>query len=290
MPKASRGGQRSTSRSNAWGPNGRVAQSYSGNFTPQQRAAIQQGIMTPQQAAAQNNAAPTPAPNPVPNIPTPSPAQVAQGNIMPAGGVSFKSFEALSDDKKADVIKDALKSGTPMFLDDSGMQKFAYFTGMNDKPTIVTEAQLNSMPGTDLWRSVRSAYKGAADVGYSSSDIYNQIAKGDYTNYSDTGGSVYGKAIYFDTTKGSYGSGKGYTVMHAKFAKGAKIIDASKLSSMYQTALSKGDKLALACQKADSASRVNLYGLAKGYDAKVDRYGYRMVFNRRCLVLSDTTF
>ena len=275
MPKTSRGGQRSSTNYTNVAPG--VVHSIP----------FAQGPGGGQQP----NAAPQPTQQIPPNTaPTPSPAQVAQGNIMPAGGVAFKTFESMTDDQKAKVINDALKSGTPMFLDDSGLQKFAYFTGMSDKPQVVSESSLNSTPGKDLWRSVAPGYKGNADVGYSSKDIYNQIAKGDFTNYSDKGGSAHGKAIYFDIHKGSYGSGGRYTVMHAKLAPGAKTISESKLSNMYYTALNNGDKLAKACSRADSASRENLYALAKGYDAKVSTFGYHMVFNRRCLLISDKTF
>ena len=278
MPKVSRGGQRVVSQS----PKGTWGQTSSGQYVYTPANGGPQTVMNVAQQTTQQV-----PPN---TIPTPSPQQVAAGNIMPAGGVAFKTFETMTDSQKAKVISDALKSGVPMFLDNSGLQKFAYFTGMSDKPQLVTEAALNAMPGRDLWRSVAPGYKGGADVGYSSKDIYNQVVKGDYTNYSDSGGSAYGKAIYFDVHKGSYGSGGKYTVMHAKLAKGAKTISDGKLSTMYNNALLSGDPLAIACSKADPSSRENLYALAKGYDAKISRGGYHMIFNRRCLVVSDKTF
>ena len=284
MPKPSRGGQRAA-KVVSQSPRGTWAQTPSGQYVFTPANGGPQTVMNTAQQTTQNV-----PPNSVP-VATPSPAQVAQGNIMPAGGVAFKTFETMTDDQKANVIKDALKSGTPMFLDDSGLQKFAYFTGMSDKPTVVTEAVLNSTPGKDLWRSVAPGYKGNADVGYSSKDIYNQICKGDYTNYSDSGGSAHGKAIYFDVHKGSYGIGGKHTVMHAKLAPTANIISESKLSTMYSNALARGDKLAKACSKADHASRENLYALALGYDGKTAGYGgYHMIFNRRCLLISDKTF
>lgn len=278
MPKASRGGQRASRQS----PSG----AQPANYVPLSGSRLASIRNIRQQKAQQ--AAQQPAPSPTP---TPSPAQVARGNIMPAGGTPFKTFETMTDDQKAKVISDALNGGVPMFLDNSGMQKFAYFTGMNDKPQVVSETQLNAMPGRDLWRSVHNAYSGSKDIGYSSNDIYNQLVKGDYTNYSDTGGSAHGNAIYFDISKGSYGSGRGYTVIHAKLAPGAKMIKEDKLISMYQSALAKGDKLAKACSRANGDSRENLYALAKGYDVRLDRHGmYHMVLNRRALIVSDKTF
>lgn len=224
----------------------------------------------------------------------PTPQQVSSGNVLPAGGVPFSDFEKMTDDQKADVITKAMGVGVPMFLDDSGLQKFAYFTGMSDKPTVVADSKLDSMVGQTIYRGVRDAYIGRADIGYSSNDIYKQIATGDFTMYSDSGGSVHGKAIYFAD---DYGTARAYAtsssnaknpiVMRAKLA--GKIINESTLHNQYRSALRNGDKLALACSNAGSSSAANLYALAKGYDAIRDGSGYNMVLNRRCLTISDKT-
>ena len=217
--------------------------------------------------------------------------QIAAGNVLPQGGVPFSQFEGMTDDQKADVISNALGQALPFFLDDSDLQKLAYFTGLNDKPTLMNEQQIKALPGQDLWRSVHSSYDRNTDIGYTSQDIYNQIATGDFTRYSDSGGSAYGKAIYFDTQKGSYGSGKGFTVMHAKFLPTAKVIDYATLQSQWAREASSGSKLARAIKQADHASRPMLYAMAKGYDAVQNgSYGYRMVLNRRAIALSTKTF
>lgn len=243
-------------------------------------------------APASNTAssAPTPQITPTPVTP-PTPAQVASGNVLPQGGIAFSQFESMTDDQKADVILKALGVSTPFFLDDSDLQKFAYFTGMSDKPQLVDENTLNSMSGQDLWRSVRSTYNKQTDMGYTSKDIYNQIATADYTMYSDSGGSVHGRAIYFDVSKGSYGSGKNYTVMHAKIAPTAKMTTESQLMKDYANESSRGTKLAKTLQLIhDSHSELSLYALAKGYDGYKSGNGYHMILNRRALVLSKQTF
>lgn len=236
----------------------------------------------PQQQTQQAQSTPT-------QIPTPQ--QVSQGNIMPKGGVPFKQFEQMTDDQKANVVSQALQQGVPAFLDQSDMQRFAYFTGMSDKPQIVTESQLNNMRGYSLWRSVHDSYNRSTDIGYTKEDIADQLMRGDYTNYSDSGGSAYGKALYFDVQKGSYGSGSGYAIMHAKLNPNARIISDSRADTMYSQAVRNGDKLALACSKADGNSARNLYCLAKGYDVIQEGYGrnggYHMVLNRRALIMSS---
>ena len=222
----------------------------------------------------------------------PTPQQVAQGNILPNGGVAFSEFQNMTDDEKADVINDALRTGVPLFLDDSGMQRFAYFTGMSDKPNVVSDKALDSMNGTELFRTVHNAYNRQTDIGYSAKDICDQVSKGDFTMYSDSGGSAYGKAIYFaDNLGGSlaYRSGSGTNLtMRAKITSG-KGVDYNTNSNNYTKALSNGDKLAKACSKAGRGDAENLYALAKGYTHVTDRYsGYNMVLNRSCLSVSDT--
>lgn len=230
-------------------------------------------------------------PQVVQQVTPPTLQQIAQGNVLPQGGVPFSQFQSMTDDQKADVITNAMGQALPFFLDDSSLQRLAYFTGLNDKPTLVSEQQLNQMPGQDLWRSVHNSYDPTTDIGYTSKDIYNQIATGDFTRYSDSGGSAYGKAIYFDTVKGSYGQGNGHTVMHAKFLSTAKTIDYSALQSAWAREAASGSKLARAINQADRASRPMIYAMAKGYDAVYNgARGYRMILNRKAIALSTKTF
>ena len=219
----------------------------------------------------------------------PTPQQVSQGDVLPQGGVPFKKFESMTDDEKADVIDKALRTGVPMFLDDSGMQRFAYFTGMSDKPKVVSDSQLDGMRGHELFRTVSDAYNRQKDIGYTANDIIKQISQGDFTMYSDSGGSAYGKAIYFASSVGSSSgyAGRNASMMRAKIT-GGNSISATAASNMYRSALARGDKLATACSKADPSSRANLYALSKGYDV-ITTSDYHMVLNRRCLTVSSKT-
>ena len=138
------------------------------------------------------------------SVQQPTIQDVLKGNITPKGGVAYSDFKKMSDDEKADVIVMAQMVKPPIFLDDSGMQRFAYFTGMNDKPQIVSDSQLDKMSGTSLYRTVNNSYNSITDIGYTAKDIHKQIAKGDYTMYSDSGGSAHGKAIYFADSVGFF--------------------------------------------------------------------------------------
>ena len=241
-------------------------------------------VVQPQQAA--------PAPPPAPQIVNPpTTADVKKGNVLPSGGVPFSQFEKMTDDQKADIVSTALDTGVPMFLEDSGMQRLAYFTGMSEKPTVVSDAALDKIKGEEMFRTINDAYNASIDIGYSSRDIAKQISHGDFTMYSDSGGSAHGKAIYFANNyrdSSYYGnSSKNPVTMRAKIT--GKTVTESRLRSMYSRALQRGDKLALACQKAGNAGDArNMYGLAKGYDVVTAANGYRMVLNRRGITVSDT--
>ena len=240
-----------------------------------------------------NAAAPQSLPQTTNTVTPPTPQQVATGNVLPGGGVPFDQFQQMTDDQKADVVDKALRTGVPVFLDDSGMQRFAYFTGMSDKPTVVSDTQLNAMSGTELFRTVNNSYDKRTDIGYTSSDIIKQISTGDFTMYSDSGGSAHGRGIYFATSfydSAMYGRpGQNPKVMRAKIT-GGKSVSESKITNDYMNALRRGDKLATACSKADSASRVNLYALAKGYSViDASWSSYKVVLNRGALTVSSRT-
>ena len=245
-------------------------------------------------AAASTYQTPTPGfTTPQPATAPPSLDDVANGNVTPTGGVPFAQFEKMTDDEKAQVITAALQTDLPFFLDDSGMQKLAYYTGMSDKPKVVTESQLAKIKGKDLWRSVKTDYRSDIDINYTGKEIYQQLVSGDFTMYSGTAGrSVHGRAIYFDDTRGSYGSGGAYTVIHSKLAPGARTITESSISNMFRQERQKGTALYRAISRADPTSQVTMYALAKGYDVVIDKGGtnYHMVLNRRALIVSDTTF
>lgn len=253
------------------------------------------GGRLPKKKPAQPNTAPTntplPQPTPTPTTP-PTPQQVAQGNVLPKGGVPFNQFQQMTDDQKADVINKALGVSLPVFLDDSPAQQLVYYTGMNNKPTVVTESALKKVAGKSLWRSVHDTYNRQSDIGYTGKQIYDQLATGDFTMYSDSGGSAYGRAIYFDITKGSYGSGSGYTIMHAKLKPNAVVWSDTKVRTAINNEIRSGSKLGQALQQVrqrDSASQTTIYCLAKGIDV-YESGGYHMVVNRGALYLSDQTF
>lgn len=223
----------------------------------------------------------------------PSVQDILKGNITPKGGVEFNKFMKMTDDEKADVIADALKVKPPAFLDDSGLQRVAYFTGLSETPEMVSDAALDKMPGKSLYRTVNDSYNRSTDIGYTSGDIYNQVATGNYTQYSDSGGSAYGKAIYFaDNYRESsyYGqAGKNPKTMRAKYKPDANVLTTQQLSSLVAKERAGNTKLYRAASLGGS-SRDHIIALAKGYHAVQDSgySGYNMVLNRGGLAMSTT--
>ena len=75
---------------------------------------------------------------------------------------SYDVFMMMSDDDKADYIEQAIKGGVPVFLANNDYQKFLYNSGMDIKPQIVDDSVLDSMNGTEVFRTVN--YRGIACV------------------------------------------------------------------------------------------------------------------------------
>ena len=222
----------------------------------------------------------------------PTPQQVAQGNVLPAGGVAFSDFQSMTDDEKADVIADAIGVGLPAFLDDSGLQRFAYYTGMSDKPTMIDDSQFNSVKGLAIYRTVHDAYNPRTDIGYTANDIYKQISGGDFTMYSDSGGSAYGKAIYFaDNLRASTAYKQGGTnnvTMRAKIT--GNVGDYYQMSRQLSN---DNSKLGRTCRSLGTKDGLGIYALAKGYDGLADGTdgsgNYVMMYNRKGLTMSNKT-
>lgn len=233
------------------------------------------------------------------NVNQPSDTDVLQGNVQ-AGDTSFEEFVKMTDDEKADVILKAMNEDTPDFLEDSVLQRFVYSTGMNEKPTLVDDATLDSMQGVELFRTVNSVYDSYNDVGYSAKEICDQLQQGDFTMYNSNGGKAYGAGLYFATdynhsvkAYGRYNNSKTQT-MRAKIKSTAKVITLSKADRNAQKEISSGSKLGQALKQVgrrDSDSVASMWALAKGYDVlDCETYsGYHTVINRGALAMSSTT-
>ena len=213
-------------------------------------------------------------------------------------GTSYDSFMAMTDDQKADAITNAISQGVPAHLSQSEFQKFTYNSDMNDKPKVVDDSVLDTMNGTEIFRTVDSVYDKTHDLNYTAQDIANQVRYGAKTRYSDSGGSVYGRGLYFADNYGesaSYGVTSGNinktAVMRAKLNSNAKTISLNSVRSGLSSEMASGSKLGKTLSKiykSDSHSAESIYALSKGYNVITSGFGYFNVLNRNAITMSST--
>ena len=208
---------------------------------------------------------------------------------------NYNSFMAMNDDQKADAISNLASQDVPVFLADNDFQKFTYNLGLNDKPQLVDDSELDTMNGTELFRTVNSINDNVNRIKYNADDIANQVQRGSVTRVSDNGGSAYGRGIYFadDYTESSYygnsrGNIKKTAVVRAKLNSNAKVITYSKATSGLRAEISSGSKLGRALSKCDRASQVSIYAMAKGYNVIYNQNSYYNILSRNAVTMSKT--
>lgn len=221
-------------------------------------------------------------------------AQVDDTQVASAFSANYDAFMAMSDDDKADYISSTIKQGVPDHLADNSLQRFIYNSGLNEKPTIVDDATLDTMTGTEIFRTVNNVYNKNKDLGYTAPQIAKQVMGGRYTRVSEDGGSVYGRGIYFAE---NYGSSVGYgnktgdvkstAVMRAKLNNNAKVINSYTADSLASKEISSGSKLGKALKSCDSDSRASIYAMSKGYNVMSNGHGYIVVLNRNAITMSS---
>ena len=209
-------------------------------------------------------------------------------------GTDYNTFMAMTDDQKADVIANAVKQGVPSHLSQTDFQKFVFNSGLNDKPDVVDDATLNKMNGTEIFRTVNNVYDRQNDISYNADQIAKQVIAGKVTRTSDNGGSVYGRGIYFASSKSdstaygsTYGNVKKTAVIRAKLNNNAKVGDYFTLSSDCVREMRSGSKLGKTLAKCDSNSAVSIYAMTKGYNVISNGRTYLNVLNRNAITVSS---
>ncbi len=229
------------------------------------------------------------------NVTSNSEAQADDTTPAQAMGASYDAFMAMSDDDKADYISQAISKPVPVFLADNDFQKFIYNSGMNDKPQMVADATLDSMNGTEIFRTVNNSYNRSTDISYTADQIASQVTRGSVTRVSDTGGSVYGRGIYFaDNYSDSvaYGNARGNikrtAVIRGKLNSNARIISHSQAQQGMMSEIKSHSKLGKSLARMDHASAVSMYALSKGYNVITSGHSYLNILNRNAVTMSDT--
>ena len=211
-------------------------------------------------------------------------------------GISYDQFMKMSNGQKyqtMDSIIDNPNIVVPSYLDGSVTTKVMYALGMNNKPTVVSDWQLDTMPGKEIYRTV---YDVSSPPPYAQ-DIIDQIRTGDFTQLSGAGGSAHSRALYFSTNfagSADYGVGKqNSTVMRAKINLNAKIADEQTLTNAMNADtdfLNSKQGSTINKSYGTMRDRLSLYAIANGYDgwATSSTYDqYNMIINRGVLTASS---
>lgn len=206
---------------------------------------------------------------------------------------SYDAFINMTDDQKADAISQMVQNDVPVFLADNDFQKLTFTMGLNDKPQLVDDSVLDTMTGTELFRTVNSVNDGKNRIRYDADIIASQVQKGSVTRVSDNGGSVYGRGIYFaDSYSDSamYGNRSGNikstAVIRSKLNSNAKVINHSTAVKNVNNEISKGTKLGKSLAKCDRDSQVSIWALTQGYNVITSGHGYYNILNRNAVTMS----
>lgn len=227
--------------------------------------------------------------------PAPQPQPVVQPAPQPVISADYDAFKKMTDDQKAAAITQATKTQVPVFLAQNDLQKVLYGLKLNDKPTLVDDSVLDTIPGRDLFRTVNATNDQTNRIKYGADEIGAQIIRGSVTRVSDTGGSVHGRGIYFadsyrsSTTYGrTSGNMKQTAVIRVKLSPTARTISTHAAATGVSAEIASGSKLGKALSRIGSTDRTAVWSLAKGYDAMVASNGYHVVVNRSSLVASKS--
>ena len=225
----------------------------------------------------------------------PTQPQVDDTQQAQAMSAQYDAFMQMSDDQKADVIDAMIAQGVPAHLADNDFQKMIYNIGLNDKPQLVDDATLDSMNGTELFRTINNEYDSQNDISYTADQIARQVQAGRVTRVSDNGGSVYGRGIYFADNKSdsamygnTYGNVQKTAQIRCKLNSNANVINHSKATQGVMNEINSSSKLGKVLSKCDYDSRVSIYAMAKGYNVITSGHGYYNILNRNAVTMSKT--
>ena len=158
-----------------------------------------------------------------------------------------------------------------------------YALGMNAKPKVVDDATLDGMQGREIFRTV---YEKGVMPPPTTEAVVDQIRHGDYTQMSNSGGSLYGRAIYFATNfndSASYGSGeRNAMIMRGKLDVNAKFPTETTLRQQMRAKNFTASKK----KSVDSDDGIALYAISQGLPGWHDG-SYTMIVNRSVITMSS---
>lgn len=220
----------------------------------------------------------------------PTPASLAPN--APPMGVTLSDVQQMDDTSMHDFLINVQSVDMPQFLCDSHLQRMIYGLGMNDKPQIVSDKQLNAMVkqgAVPIYRTVNDSDDAVQGISMTSDDICDMMTDG---SLSYVGRGVHGDGLYFsDSKRGSklYGNpGQNPKTLRAVLnpAK-ARAISESSLQSAYDAFVKSHPRTrrALGFAKAHSTSdSMSQFALLMGYNVITTKVGYNETITRSLIV------
>jgi hypothetical protein len=172
-----------------------------------------------------------------------------------------------------------------------------YGIGLNDKPQVVPDAQLQQMiknGATPIWRSVNDTTLSDGVTVMRGTDMLDQIRYGDLTYLGD--GRI-GDGLYFsDDLRGSKSYGRNGTIQGV-LSSNAKVVDSRQLRSEYDQFIKSHPRtrraLGFAAKRGSAywKNSMSQFALIRGYNVIREYTGggeyYYNVINRNALIVSD---
>lgn len=244
-------------------------------------------------AAALASGGTAPIPN-VPNVQNQAPS--AQNTPVTPNGVTVLS--QMTDDQLAQLMRTSKSVDMPNHLNDvdDKTQKFVYAAGINEKPTVLNDADFNKylsdnkIPRSQiLSRSVDGANYTVNGVTMRlSADQIAAMTKDSALTYvgGKRGGMLHGAGTYFDMNGGrSTGYGSGVTMIGV-LSKNARVIDDNVLRRTASTFARSHPKFAREVGSVSNQT-LSIYALAMGYN--VIQFGsYHNIIDRSALVMRSS--
>ena len=206
-----------------------------------------------------------------------------QGAGTPSG-VSYNMFMQMDKDERYDTMASILRDPNikvPDSLDKSDTTKILYALGMDGKPTVVSDARLDSKNGTEVFMTVSDQRSGGKTT--TSGDRINSIKTDKFVAMESDRNSRYSRGLQFEDSVSNSASSQTVTqnpeMIRAKIKPNAKIADYYTLAndSAYRRT------------GADYYDKVAVNALANGYDGWKTGSGTYVILNRSALNVSSTT-
>lgn len=221
------------------------------------------------------------------------PAPPTQPMTTPMG-VTLADVQAMDDKQLHDFLINVYDVDIPDFLNTHHTQKMVYGLGLNDKPQVIPDVQLQQMINNGaqpIYRSVDDVTL-PGKVHLSGADMHDMLRDGDLTYL---GNGMYGDGLYFSNSlKGSKGYGN--TTIQGVLSPNARTITEKQLRNEYDNYIKTHPQtrkaLGFSAKRGSSwKNSLSQFALIRGYNVitytHYDGETYYNVIDRSALIVSD---